>query len=223
MKKLGAFSCILLVAFAGIGPLLDHAVFPEKEPGEEYYPPEGYTFRSELEGFTQRVVKREKGLMWVELTLDPHAEGPPPHVHTSFAERFRVSEGAISLLLGEEVVRVGLGEETLVPPGTVHKPFNPNDVKAVVSAPLSQEYAMPEKFGVFLLQAYGYFDESPSNNQPPRTLLQMSRFSPTYDSWLGGPPVNLQRALFWVLGPVARALGYRSYYERFAPGNRLES
>ena len=27
----------------------------------------------------------------------------------------------------------------------------------------------------------------------------------------------LQRVLFWVIRPVARLLGYRSYYGRFAP------
>ena len=68
--------------------MLDSVVFPEEEPGAVYYPMEGHTFRSELEGFTQRIVKRDEGLLWVELTLDPHAEGPPAHVHTSFAERF---------------------------------------------------------------------------------------------------------------------------------------
>ena len=217
MKKFVRLLGALLVVFVGVGPVLDSVVFPEEEPGAVYYPMEGHTFRSELEGFTQRIVKRDEGLLWVELTLDPHAEGPPAHVHTSFAERFHVSEGAISLLLDEEVVLIRTGEESLVLPGTVHKPFNPNDVKAVVSGPLTREYAMPDKFGVFLVQAYGYFDESPSNNQPPRALLQMSLFSRTYDSWLGGPPVILQRVLFWVIRPVARLLGYRSYYERFAP------
>ncbi len=217
MKKFVRLLGALLVVFVGVGPVLDSVVFPEEEPSADYYPMEGHTFRSELEGFTQRVVKRDQGLMWVELTLDPHAEGPPPHVHTSFAEKFYVSEGTISLLVVEDVVLVRAGEETLVPPGTVHKPFNPNDVKSLVSGPLNREYAITDKYRVFLVHAYSYFDESPNNNQPPRALLQMSRFSPTYDSWLGGPPVSLQRVLFWVLGPIARTVGYRSYYPRFAP------
>ena len=217
MKKLFVFLTVLLVLFVGVGPVLDRVVFPEAEPSAEYYPAEGQTFRSETEGFTQRIIKRDAGLMWVELTLDPHAEGPPPHVHTGFAELFRVAEGSISLFIDGEVVKLEAGEERLVPPNTIHRPFNPNDVKAVVAGPLRPQYAMPEKFGVFLTQAYGYFDESPRNSQPPGALFQMSRFSPRYDSWLGGPPVSLQRALFWILGPIARAVGYRSYYPRFAP------
>ncbi len=221
MRKLAGFGATLLLIFAVVLPLLDRVVFPELEPGPEYYPAEGLVFRSELEGFTQRIVKREAGLLWVELTLDPHAEGPPAHVHTRFRERFHVTEGSISLLISGEVVVVETGEEELVPPGTIHKPYNPNDVPAVVGGPLTRDYALPDEFGVFLTQAYGYFDESPGNSQPPQALFQMSRFSPRYDSWLGGPPIGLQRALFWVLGPVARVLGYRSYYPRFAPRQHL--
>ena len=70
---------------------------------------------------------------------------------------------------------------------------------------------------MFLTQVYGFFDESPANGRLPRALLQMSRFAPRYDSWLGGPPVLLQRGLFWTVAPIARVLGYRSSYPRFAP------
>ncbi|MCZ6485959.1 MAG: hypothetical protein O6826_09700, partial [Acidobacteria bacterium] len=117
-----------------------------------------------------------------------------------------------------EVVHLHPGEELLVAPGVVHQPFNPTEEEAVVLGPLTPEYALPERFGIFLSQAYGFFDAAPENGVLPRALLQMSRFSPAYDSWLGGPPVALQRALYWVLGPIARLLGYRSYYPRYAPG-----
>ena len=221
MRKLAGLGAAFLFVFAVVLPVVDRALLPEPEPGPEYYPPEGFVFKSELEGFTQRIVKREAGLLWVELTFDPHAEGPPAHVHTSFPERFHVAEGSISLLIDGEVVVVEVGEEGFVPSHTIHKPYNPNNVPAVVAGPLTRDYALPDEFGVFLTQAYGFFDESPKNSRPPRALFQMSRFSPRYDSWLGGPPIGLQRALFWVLGPVARILGYRSYYPRFAPKEHL--
>ena len=32
-----------------------------------------------------------------------------------------------------------------------------------------------------------------------------------------GPPVFLQRGLYWMLSPIARVLGYQSYYERYSP------
>jgi hypothetical protein len=128
-----------------------------------------------------------------------------------------VERGTVSVLLGDEVVQLHAGDEYLVAPGVSHRPFNQTDQEAVVLGPLTPEYALPERFGVFLSQAYGFFDAAPENSRPPRALFQMSRFSPAYDSWLGGPPVALQRVAFWVVGPIARLLGYRTYYSEYAP------
>ena len=75
---------------------------------------------------------------------------------------------------------------------------------------------MPAEFGLFLQQAYAFFDEAPANSRPPRAIFQMSLFSPRYDSWLAGPPILLQRAFFALLAPTARVLGYRSFYEKYS-------
>ena len=208
---------VVVVLVAVVGPLLDRVVFPEPEPPSEFIPEVGQVFRSASEGFTQRITGRERGLLWSELTLEPRAPGPPPHVHTTFSERFRVVRGTVSIRHGDDVVEVRAGEEFLVPPGVVHKPFNQTDEVAVVAGPLTSEYGLPERFGIFLTQAYGFFDAAPENGRPPRALLQMSRFSPAFDSWLGGPPVPLQKALYWCLGPIARLIGYRTYYAEYAP------
>ena len=208
---------IVFVLLVVVGPLLDRVVFPEPQPGLEFVPKVGQVFHSESEGFTQRIIRREPGLIWSELTLHPHAPGPPPHVHTTFAERFRVQRGTVAVLVDGEVVHLHGGEEFLVAPGVVHQPFNPTEEEAVVLGPLTPEYALPERFGIFLSQAYGFFDAAPENGVAPRALLQISRFNPAYDSWLGGPPVALQRALYWVIGPIARLLGYRTYYSEYAP------
>lgn len=213
---LGALTSVI-VLLALVAPLLDRVVFPEPDPGSELVPQVGQVFRSVSEGFTQRIMRRENGLIWSELTMDPHAPGPPPHVHTTFSERFRVVRGTVSVRHGNDIVQLHVGEELLVAPGIVHKPFNETDQIAVVSSLLTPEYALPERFGIFLLQAYGFFDATPENGRPPRALLQMSRFSPAYDSWLGGPPVVLQRAAYWFIGPIARLLGYRTCYAEYSP------
>jgi mannose-6-phosphate isomerase-like protein (cupin superfamily) len=202
--------------FLVIAPLLDRVVFPERTPGPEFIPQVGQTFRSASEGFTQRIVKRENGLLWSELTMSPHAPGPPPHIHTSFPERFRVVRGTVSLRVGSEVRQLRAGEEFLVKPGVLHQPFNQTGEEAVVAGE-SPDYALPERFGIFLTQAYGFFDARPENARAPRALLQMSRFSPAFDSWIDGPPVRLQKAAYWVLSPIARVLGYRTYYPEYAP------
>lgn len=213
----GGIAAVLLV----IGPVLDRVIFPERTPGPEFLPDAGQVFRSESEGFTQRVVRRERNLFWTELTMGPYAPGPPAHVHTGFAERFRVERGTVSIRLVDRVVELHAGQEYLVEAGVVHQPFNSTGEDAVVMG-LGEEFALPERFGVFLTQAYGFFDARRENREAPRALLQMSRFSPAYDVWLGGPPVAAQRALYWVLGPVARVLGYRTHYPQYAPAGAIE-
>ena len=199
------------------GVLLDQFFFPEPAADVSYYPPVGYVFASEMEGFKQRILKRENGLFWLELTMRPNAPGPPEHIHTSFSERFMVAEGTLSLLANGEVTELGPSESFLVSPGMPHKPCNQTNKPVIVRGPLTDEYAIPEPFSVFLTQVYGFFDEDPANQQAPTALFQMSRFSPVYDSWLADPPVPVQRLLFHAIGPTARLLGYRTHYPRFRP------
>ncbi len=44
------------------------------------------------------------------------------------------------------------------------------------------------------------------------SLLQIAVSAPHFDIWLARPPIWVQRALFAVLAPVARLLGYRPIY-----------
>jgi mannose-6-phosphate isomerase-like protein (cupin superfamily) len=208
-------------AYVFIGALLDSVLLPEEQTSQRYYPATGQSFHSNSEGFQQTVVKRENGLFWVELEMRPHAPGPPEHVHATFTEKFVVTEGTMTMLFNGEKRTLHAGETLEVPPGTPHKPFNETDARVVVRGPMTLEYAMPERFSVFLTQAYGFFDESPANGQMPKALLQMSRFGPEYDAWLADIPLPAQKALFFLIRPTARLLGYRTHYERFAPKAQL--
>ena len=217
MKRLFLGVLGFVLAYVFLGALLDKVVFPEAEPSPDYYPREGQVFVSKSEGFRQTILKRENGLVWMELVLEPYAPGPPEHIHSSLPEKFIVTEGTLSLLVNGEKKVLRPGESLLVNPGTPHKPFNETNSRVVVKPPLTPEYAISEQFTVFLTQAYGYFDESESHSQPPKVLLQMSRFSPKYELWLARPPVFLQKALYFVIGPTARLLGYRTHYEKYKP------
>jgi len=46
-------------------------------------------------------------------------------------------------------------------------------------------------------------------------VLQIAASAALWDSYLAGPPVMMQRALFGLLRPVAWARGYRARYGRF--------
>lgn len=187
----------------------------EPKAPESYYPGVGQVFQSRAEGFTQKIIKEDSNHVWLEDIIAPHAQGPPAHVHTTFAETFAVVKGDLSLLVGDQVIVIHAGEEFTVPPGTPHRPFNPTANEVIVRGPLTPKYAIPRDFGLFLSQMYGFMDESPAHARPPAILLQMSIFAPRYDAWLAKPPLVIQRGLYAFLRPIARVLGYRSYYARF--------
>lgn len=188
---------------------------PEPKAPESYYPGVGQVFQSRAEGFTQKIIKEDSNYIWLEDTIAPHAPGPPEHVHTTFAETFAVVKGDLSLLVGGQVKVIHAGEEFTVPPGTPHRPYNATANEVIVRGPLTPKYAIPRDFGLFLSQMYGFMDESPAHARPPAILLQMSIFAPRYDAWLAKPPLVIQRGLYALLRPIARVLGYRSYYARF--------
>jgi mannose-6-phosphate isomerase-like protein (cupin superfamily) len=190
---------------------------PEPPAPEFLYPSVGQVIQSRAEGFASQVIKTDDEYVWIETRLAPHAPGPPPHIHRKFAENFYVASGSLSVRLGDEIKTVHAGETFLVSPGVAHQPFNDTDEEVVLRGPLTAEYALPKDFLLFLTQIYGFVDESPAHAKPPAILLQMSLFSPRYDAWLTDPPVFVQRVQSMILRPIARMLGYRSYYNRYVP------
>jgi hypothetical protein len=72
MKKALKVGALFLLLYVAAGVLLDQLVFPEPAPDESYFPPVGYVFVSETEGFEPRILKRDGGLFWLETR---HSEG----------------------------------------------------------------------------------------------------------------------------------------------------
>ena len=213
-----ALTIILWIAGAGIlylalGHLLHRLVFPEPRVELSGYFKPGDTFSSSMEGLRQTIVSHQGGRVFCRIELEPHAPGPPVHLHRTFDETFVVKEGTLSLLVAGKTHELGAGEQFTVRRGIPHKPFNASGQPVIGEI---GEPGFPEAFAVYLSQMYRFLDEDQRNQKPPRMLLQMSLFSRHLDSLLGeGPPPALQRALFLVLAPAARALGYRSFYEHY--------
>lgn len=55
-----------------------------------------------------------------EWWLEPHSEGPGPHLHEENEEVFYVLEGQTTFLIGEEWVTAGPGTFIRIPPKTMH-------------------------------------------------------------------------------------------------------
>src|SRR5215469_16876709 len=74
----------------------------------------------------------------VRTTLGRGVDGPPPHYHRESPELFFMLGGALSVLVGEEIVTVREGDFLLVPPNTTHAWGTPDDSGAdilIIKAP----------------------------------------------------------------------------------------
>lgn len=212
-RKTAMYFIIALSFYLVLGYLLHMVIFPEHKPEITTYFKPGQEFYSKTEGFKQHVVKQENGFVFCALQVDPFADGPPVHIHSDFDEFAEVENGELSLLINGEVKRLRPGERILIPRGTPHKPFN----ETADTIRLKGQVAFPEKFAYHLVQAYGFMDNTPNFETSGKTLLQMTLFtSAGFDSYKGdGPPVFIQKIAAFIITPMARLAGFKSYYKEY--------
>lgn len=204
---------IVIGSYLAIGYLL-HYIFPEKKPPVTGYFKPGYQFYSKVEGVRQTVIKQENGFVYCDAVVEPFAAGPPKHTHTDFDETFEIANGELSVWLDGKVVKLHPGEKLFVPKGMPHKPFN----ETSETIRMKHAVAFPEKFAYHLAQVYGVMENTPGFGKSPGTMLQMGLFaSEGFDSYLAGdaPPVIVQKITGFVTLPLARLMGYKSFYPAY--------
>jgi quercetin dioxygenase-like cupin family protein len=213
IKKTAMFLLIAIGAYLAIGYLLHKVIFPEKKPEVSSYFKPGQQFYSKAEGFRQTVQKQENGLVHCMVEIEPFADGPPKHIHTSFDETFEVEQGVLTIWVDGKVHRLRKGDTLHIPKGVAHKPYN----ETADTLKTKRLALFPEKFAYHLPQVYGVMDNDPSFGKGPGTLLQMSLFSSEgFDSYLAdGPPVTVQKTMGFLLTPLSRLLGYKSFYKEY--------
>jgi mannose-6-phosphate isomerase-like protein (cupin superfamily) len=218
IKKTAMYILIFFTAYLAIGYLFHLVLLPESKPSVSGYFKPGQQFYSKAEGFTQTVVKQENEHVYCSLEIDPFAGGPPKHIHATFDEYFQVSNGTLSVWVDGKVIRLKPGDTLFVPRGTPHKPFN----ETADTIRMKGVVAFPEKFAYHLPQVYGIMDNTPGFGMTPKTILQMSLFSSEgFDSYTAdGPPVAVQKAMSFLLVPLTRLMGYKSYYKEYDIANQ---
>lgn len=73
----------------------------------------------------------------VESTVPPHFAGPPAHLHRHTTKAFYMVSGVLAFTLAEETIMVRQGGLVMVPPGLLHKFWNPTATPATYLTYLS--------------------------------------------------------------------------------------
>jgi len=156
--------------------------------------------------FVRTAADTDGELLAIETTNPPTGEFEPVHVHPRQESRARVSAGALRFVVDGVTRDVGAGEEIVIPAGVPHHFANVGAVDAVAIQEFRPALRTAELFEtLFELARRGEL-----NDDGVPSLLRLAVLAPAYADELRvvAPPWPVQRAVFALLGPVARIRGY---------------
>ena len=130
------------------------------------------------------------------------------HVHAYTTERFEVLSGTVRFHVDgrEELARPG--QQVEVPPGVVHDWWNVGDDEAHVLVDIRPA----QRFELMIQNLYGLANDGKTNARGVPRLLPLALFAREFrrEGEFVRPPRIVQRILFALLSPLARARGYRA-------------
>lgn len=149
-----------------------------------------------------------------ELILEPGAQGPPEHVHLEQTERFEVISGRIGAKLDGREQSLGPGAALTVPAGAPHTWWSVGREEARVLTELTPALEAEGFFEtIYGLARDGKLDAKARPHPLQMAVLLDGRHRG--EIYLARPPVAVQKALFRLLAPIGRRLGYRDEYPEY--------
>lgn len=152
-----------------------------------------------------------------DLYIRPGGAVAAKHVHAYITERFEVVEGRVRFHLDGRDEMATAGERVEVPPGAVHDWWNVGEDEAHVRVDIRPA----ERFELMIQMLYGLANDGRSDTRGVPRLLPLALFAREFRSEgeFVRPPRIVQRVLFGLLAPLARARGYRAIEPRYlGPG-----
>jgi len=139
----------------------------------------------------------------------PTPSRPPAHHHPRQEERFEVLSGRLNVLVDGQERTLEEGEVLIVAPGVPHQMW-----AAEAGARVNWQTRPALKTEAFFETVWGLAKDGKVNDKGAPNLLRVALIAREYEDEfrLTSPPWAVQRALFGLLAPVGRLLGYRVRY-----------
>jgi hypothetical protein len=135
------------------------------------------------------------------------------HFHPTIEECFTVVRGRLGYRVAGRAAVAGPGVRLFVPAGMPHTFWNAGPEEALVRI----EIRPGARFEAMIRTAFGLARDGRVNARGMPNLLQLSVFAQEFDDVIRfrHPPRVVQRALFGLIAPLARLLGYRGTYPEY--------
>ena len=151
-------------------------------------------------------------LLELDSFYEPHGYVGVYHLHLRQEERTEVVSGELSGCVAGEEVTLGPGRCVVVPAGTSHDWWNGGDEEAHVRV----QFRPALEIETFFETIFGLARDGKLDGRGAPNILQGAVLLKEYGMYLAGIPIPAQRALFAVLAPVGRLLGYEARYPRYS-------
>jgi quercetin dioxygenase-like cupin family protein len=160
--------------------------------------------------FLQTARDTDGDLLQIESFNPPHGLPEPEHVHPLQESRAEVLAGELHFSIRGNVRVVRAGETIVIPANTPHDFWNGGDE----DAHSVQEFRPALRIDSFFESWFGLARDGKLNEKGMPSLLQLAVMVPAFGDEIRptSPPWGVLRALSGLLGPIARARGYRSVY-----------
>jgi quercetin dioxygenase-like cupin family protein len=150
-------------------------------------------------------------LLEIDLFVRPGGFVSVEHIHPRQEERLKVMAGNVRFRLNGREKVWGPGETVVVPPGTRHVWWQAGDE----DLHMVLEFRPALNLDEFFAMVFGRARDGKTDTRGSVGLLQFSvmargRFKDLF--YVAKPPIPVQRILFTLVAPVARAMGYRDAY-----------
>jgi quercetin dioxygenase-like cupin family protein len=143
-----------------------------------------------------------------DLYVRPGGRVAGKHTHAYITERFEVLSGTVRFHIDGRDELARPGEQVEVRPGVVHDWWNVGDDEAHVLVDIRPA----ERFELMIVNLYGLANDGKANAKGVPRLLPLALFATEFrrEGEFISPPRIIQRLLFSVLAPLARARGYKA-------------
>jgi mannose-6-phosphate isomerase-like protein (cupin superfamily) len=131
-----------------------------------------------------------------------------PHIHTTTEERVELIAGTARMGMGKQEKLLAPGEALVIPQGTVH--FIRGEGEGFLHFRLQMRPSM--KTETLFETLIGLHRDGKSLTNPLQQMILASEHA----TYLGGPPIWLQKPVISVGAALGRLLGYRARYEKYS-------
>ena len=137
--------------------------------------------------------------------VDPHAGGPPVHLHPSAEESYEVLEGTLDVFLDGDWQKLHRGEKAVVPRGVPHTLKNDSEHESVIV----NIHSPALRFETFFRQFHRLVSDGKIKLPPkePRSLIYFAMLFSAYPELQ--QPVKPPPPVFKALAFIGRRLGFK--------------